>query len=143
MSFDLKISGGDILLDSTGNPILVFDLEKLRQEIVKMILTPLGTNKRYPWYGSPLSEKTIGKVLEPTILNFEMKSSIMYAINNIIELQKLQKKDGQYTSPGETISEILDIQVSPSIYDARQYDIFISVSTRRGDVVKESFTLTL
>jgi phage baseplate assembly protein W len=142
MSFDFKISGGDIEFDTTGTPVMVYDSKKLRQDLIKIILTPLGSNKAYPWYGSPISEKTIGKTLDPKILDFEMRSSLMYAINNLMELQKVQSKDGQYLSPGEVIAQIKEVRVEPSIYDGRQFNITIVIATRRGDLLNESFTLT-
>lgn len=143
MSFDLKIANGDISFNASGNPELLFDVEKLKQDLVKIILTPIGSNKIYPWYGSPLSEKAIGKALDKKVLDMEMQSALMYAINNLLELQKLQIKDGQYLSPAESISQVKDLRLEQSIYDFRQFNISIVVLTRRGDVVNESFTLTV
>ena len=143
MSFDFKLDNGDLTITSKGELKPVFNDNKLRQDLLKILLTPLGSNPNYPWYGSPLSEKTIGKALDPAILNMEMTTAIQYAINNLIELQKRQIKDGQYASPSELIGQILDINLAPSIYDARQFNISITVATRRGDIVAESFTLTV
>ena len=52
MSFDLKIEGGDIKLEADGSLTTVFDNNKLRQEVVKILLTKLGENKYHPSYGS-------------------------------------------------------------------------------------------
>lgn len=143
MSFDLKIDKGDLVLTPAGDVKKVFNDEKLRQDLLKIILTPLGSNITFPWYGSPITSKVIGKALDPRILDLETQSALEYAINNLIKIQKLQVKDGQYASPSEHIGQILDIRLEPSRFDARQYNISIAVSTRRADVVAETFTLTV
>lgn len=143
MSFDLKIEDGDIVFNTSGSPKFVFDDNKLKQDVVKILLTPVGSNRLYPWYGSPLSDKVVGKVLDKKVLDLEIQNAIMYAINNLIELQKLQMKDGQYLSPGEVIAQVKDIIFEPNANDARQLNVLIEIATRRGDIINESFILTV
>lgn len=143
MSFDLKLANGDLKIDQNGGLEKVYNEEKLTQDLLKIVLTPQGTNPLYPWYGSPLNERTIGTLLDPKILNFEMVNAIQLAIRNLMELQKAQERDGQYISPSEAIGQILDIDILRSPYDARAYYLKIKVAARRGNVVEESFSVTI
>ena len=142
MSFDFKLIGGDLQVKPAGTIAIQVDDSKLRQDLLKILLTPIGSNKAYPWYGSPLGTAVIGRLLDPRILKSEILNSITFAINNLIRLQKEQERSGQFLTPAEAISKILDVSVEQSIQDGRQYNIGISVLTRRGNVINETFALT-
>lgn len=143
MSFDLKLSNGDLVIEPDGGLKKVYNEEKLTQDLLKIVLTPQGSSILYPWYGSPLNERTIGTLLDPKILKFEMVNAVQLAIRNLIELQRAQERDGQYISPAETIGQILEIDILRSPYDARTYYLKIKVAARRGNVVEESFSVTI
>ena len=53
MSFDLALERGDIKINRDGSMKTVFGNAKLRQDIMKILLTELGDNKFHPKYGSP------------------------------------------------------------------------------------------
>lgn len=142
MSFDFALTNGDFALDRTGSPIFVRNEAKLRQDLLKIILTPLGSNKNYPWYGSSINSSLIGRLLDPKLFNAEATSITEFAINNLIKLQKDQEKSGQFLTPSEAISKIVEVAVERSRFDGRQYNIFVTVSTRRSNVVTETFALT-
>lgn len=142
MSFDLKLSGGDLAQTASGGFEKIFNEKKLIQDMVKIVLTPQGSSTLYPWYGSPLSDRAIGKLLDPKLLDFEMTNAILFALNTLKDLQRGQEQGGQYLSPTEVLSQIRNVQVIPNIYDGRAYSIVISVATRRGNVVEETFTVT-
>lgn len=141
MSFDLRLDNGDLALGSSKDLDRVFNDDKLRQDLVKVILTPLGSNKLFPWYGSPLTDKSLGHVFDPKIISMETTNALIYALNNLMTLQKDQAKGGQYTSPAESIGQIVDVSAEPSVYDARQININVSVASRKANVVEESFKL--
>lgn len=141
MSFDLKLVGGDLAISSDGSLATVFNDDKLRQDLIKVVLTPIGSNSLFPWYGSPLSERAIGKVLDKMITNMEITNSIIYSINNLMALQKDQEKSGQYISPSESIRQIVDVNINPDSFDARQLNVTMTVASRRANVVQESFKL--
>lgn len=143
MSFDLKLTNGNFDLDRTGTPALVRNEQKLQQDLLKIILTPIGSNKRYPWYGSTVNSSLIGRLLDPKLFDAEAQSVLEFAINNLIKLQKDQERSGQFLTPSEAISQIVEIIVEKSRFDGRQYNIAITVSTRRSNIITESFTLTL
>ena len=141
MSFDFKLDGGDIKIGPSGTIVQVVDDAKLRQDLLKIILTPLGTNQLYPWYGSPINARTVGKLLDPKILKLEATNAIIYAINNLMKLQKDQERSGQFLTPSEAISQMLEVLVEQSRFDGRQFNVSVSVATRRSNVVSEAFSL--
>lgn len=143
MSFDFKLTNGDVVLESTGAPALVRNEEKLRQDLLKIILTPLGSSRRYPWYGSSINGSLIGRLLDEKLFNSEANTIIKFAINNLIRLQKDQERSGQFLTPTEALAQIVEISVERSRFDGRQYNIFVVVASRRSNVITESFTLTL
>ena len=52
MSFDLSIKNGDIYFDPGGSVKTVSKNSKLRQDIIKIILTDIGENRFHKGYGS-------------------------------------------------------------------------------------------
>lgn len=142
MSFDLKIENNDLAINPDGSVQTVRDNAKLSQDIIKAILTPLGSNKFFTWYGSTIGSKTIGQILDPSITQIEIERSIQDTLSNIIVLQNAQSRV-QYVSAGEQIVSIKDISVLRDPNDPRQYQICVSVLTRKLTVLEETFTLTI
>lgn len=143
MSFDLKLTGGSFAFNSNGSLERLFNEDKLKQDIIKVLLTSQGDVKLHPWYGSPLGERVIGKVLPFNILESEVAEAVNFALNNLMKLQSLQLRDGQYLTPNEQISQIVNIKVQRSMYDSRQYNIVIDVTTKKGSVIREVFDIQL
>lgn len=142
MSFDLKIKGGDIAIAPNGSLELVSDNAKLRQDIIKILLTKLGENKYHPQYGSQLGAIQIGHVPDPDLLESDLRSSVESALNKIITLQKSQSRK-QYLTPGEVLISILDVSVSHDEIDPRLYNVFISVQTGKLTTLTESITVRI
>lgn len=141
MSFDLKIEFNDLLIGNNGDLAIVRNNEKLGQDIIKGVLTPLGSNRFFGWYGSGLNINIIGQVLDRSIREIEIQRSIEDVLNNIVKLQKAQSRD-QYVSPSEQIASIKDISVFNET-DPRLYSISISVITRQMTEVNETFELRI
>ena len=140
MSFDLRIESNDLTLNPDGTIQTVQDNSKLAQDIIKGVLTPLGSNRFFRWYGSAIGIRTIGRVLDASITQTEIEQSIQDTISNLIALQKAQARN-QYVSPGETIATIRNISALRNPEDPRQYEVVISVLTRQLTVVEETFIL--
>jgi hypothetical protein len=143
MSFDLTLVNGSFNFSADGSLQRIFNEEKLKQDIVKILLTTQGSVMLNPWYGSPLSERVIGKNMPFNILETEVADAVNFCLNNIIKLQALQLKDGQYLTPNEQLSQILNVKVQRSLYDTRQYNIVIDVGTKKGSVIHEVFDIEL
>lgn len=142
MSFDLKIDGGDIKLNHDGSLSTVYDNEKLRQDIVKILLTKLGENNYHPAYGSEVGAITIGQVPDRELLELDLESSVRDSIGKIISLQRRQSKR-QFLTPGERLVSILDVSAYRDELDPRMYSIFISVQTGELNELKESVTVRI
>lgn len=140
MSFDLRIENNDLKINVDGSIQTVRDNQKLIQDIIKALLTTTGDNKFFPWYGSSLSLNLIGQVLDNDFVTSEAERSIQNTLSQIISLQNAQSRT-QYVSAGEMIAAIRSVTVLRSNTDPRQYEITISVLTRKLNVVEETFSL--
>jgi hypothetical protein len=142
MSFDLKIENNDLAINPDGSIQTVRDNAKLSQDIIKAILTPIGSNKFFTWYGSEVGSRTIGQAFDMTLNKIEIERTIQDTLSNIITLQQAQERY-QYVSGGELIAAIKEISVLRDPNDPRQLQITVSVLTRKLTVVEETFTLTV
>lgn len=140
MSFDLKIVNNDLSLNRDGTLQTVYDNDKLTQDIIKSVITPLGSNPFHRWIGSTINARTIGQVLDASHTEAEATRALQDTLTNIVALQNEQAK-GQYISPGEQIAAILKVSVVRNSNDPTQWEITVSVLTRKLTTVEESFTL--
>lgn len=142
MSFDLKIEGGDIKIERDGSLSTVFDNTKLKQDIIKILLTKLGENNFHPTYGSQIGAIDIGYIDDQTLLEMDLRSSVEDSLRKLIALQKSQSLR-QYLTPSERLIGILDISVKRDTVDPRLYSIFVTVQTGALSAITESVTIRL
>jgi len=140
MSFDLKIENNDLDLNPDGTLQTVHDNNKLAQDIIKAILTPLGSNRFFRWYGSMITARVIGNVLSASQTEIEVERAIQNTLSNLVALQKVQSRT-QYVSAGETIAAIRSVSSARNPEDPRQWEITVSVLTRKLTLVEETFSL--
>lgn len=136
MSFDLKIVRGDLAIEPAGDVATVFGNDKLRQDIIKILLTKPGENKFFPGYGSAVGMLEIGSVPDPEFVVDDLETSVESAINKLMSIQRRQSKK-QFLSPGEIIVEVFDIKAERDQTDPRVYNVFISVLTQELTPVTE------
>lgn len=129
MSFDLKIKNGDISWNRDGSITTVIGNNKLRQDILKILLTDLGSNKYHKRYGSYIGRLNIGDISDNRLISLDLERSAMNAIKNLMALQRFQAKK-QGLSPGEIIVDINKVSVTRDDLDPRLYNITVSVMTR-------------
>ena len=129
MSFDLKIKNGDIALNGDGSITTVVGNNKLRQDILKILLTDLGSNKYHKKYGSYIGRLNIGDVVDERLISLDLERSAMNAVRNLMALQKAQSRR-QDLSSGEIIIDINNVAVERDELDPRLYNISVSVMTR-------------
>ena len=110
MSFDLRLNSGDVTLGADADFAIVIDGAKLVQDVIKMIVTPLGGNRFQQAIGSLINKRLVGQVLTAQNTITVLQSSIEEAL---ITLQKLQKQQAQTQSisPSETLVQINSINV--------------------------------
>lgn len=143
MSFDLKILNRDLVLGSDGDLVQVVDSEKLVQDILKIALTQLGANPFFPWYGSPLSNSSIGSVL-----NYEMMASISgdqlrQALQRIQTMQSEQVQQGQTLSAAEQLAAIKSVTIRRNVSDPRVYKVSIEAYSKALTTLSTSFDIAL
>lgn len=141
MSFDLKITNGDLVINN-GLLATVVDSEKLIQDVLKICLTTAGSNPIHPWYGSFISRTIVGNPLYNSVLVQISKSQLNTTLENLKSLQDLQVKTLQNVSADEQISAILDISVIRSPVDPRLFNIQISVLTKGLKPITTAFTVS-
>jgi hypothetical protein len=90
-----------------------------------------------------MGDRVIGKSLPFNILEKEVADAVNFCLTNLIKLQSLQLKDGQYLTPNEQLSQILNVDVKRSAYDSRQYNIVVDVTTKKGSVIREVFDIQI
>lgn len=129
MSFDLKIKNGDISLNRDGSITTVIGNNKLRQDILKILLTDLGSNKYHKRYGSYIGRLNIGDISDNMLISLDLERSAMNAVKNLMALQRFQAKK-QGLNPGEIIVDINYVSVTRDDLDPRLYNITVSVMTR-------------
>lgn len=142
MSFDLKILSGDVSIGVDGQIETVFDNDKLKQDIIKILLTRIGENKYHPSYGSKVGAIEIGTVPDQEILESDLQSSTESSIRYIIRLQQEQQKY-QYLTPGEVIAGIKQIYVERDKIDPRMYNIIISIYAKNLTIVTEAIPIRI
>jgi len=141
MSFDLKVRNGDLVLNR-GDLQTVVDSEKLIQDILKIALTPAGSNPSFPWYGSFVSRTLIGSPLGTSIIIQVGQSQLQNAIQILMQLQSAQSKSGQSVSADEQINSILDISIMRSISDPTSYNVRIKVLSKGFKPITTAFTVS-
>ena len=129
MSFDLKISDGDISIGSDGDFEKIERTEKLIQDIVKMLITPLGSNQFYRWYGSPLSKSMIGNVFSFEFLSSVASNQISNSLDTLQRLQQEQAKR-QKVTPFEHMAAIKNVRTERNQVDPRHFVVAVSILTR-------------
>lgn len=141
MSFDLKITGGDLVI-TQGKIKTVVDSEKLIQDILKMALTTAGSNPIHPWYGSFVSRTLVGNPNYSSVLVQIAKSQLTTAMQNLKELQDIQIKSYQRVSADEQIAAISDISIVHSRTDPRLFDVVIKALTKGLKPITTAFTVS-
>lgn len=142
MSFDLKIIGGDLSIGPTGDILLVYDNDKLKQDIIKILLTKPGDNKFHSYYGSNVGMLEIGYAADEDFLMMDLESSVEQALRTLMRLQQNQGRS-QYLTPGEIIADIVSVSSERDFTDPRLYNIYISVLTQRLQPLDEVITVRI
>lgn len=142
MSFDLKIVKGDIAISRDGRLDVVTGNSKLKQDIIKIMLTDLGENKYHPSYGSATGALQVGSVLDAEMMSLDLSASAEQAVRKIMSMQRSQSRR-QFLSPSEVILDVANVSVERDQVDPRLYNIFISVITEQLDNITENVTVRI
>lgn len=141
MSFDLQILAGDLTIQN-GALGTVVNSQKLIQDILKICLTPAGSNPLQPWYGSFINRSLIGSPLSSSISVQIAQSQLQSSIQNLMTLQQQQIKSFQVVSPDEQINSIAGINITRNMNNLTEYIVQISVISKGFLPVTSSFTVS-
>jgi len=129
MSFDLKVKNGNLVI-SGGQLVTVEGTDKLAQDIVKIIITPAGSNVFYPWYGSILSKVSIGSSADFTFINSFAESQIRDALEKLRLIQERQIASGQRVTAAEQLAAIQYIKITQNTVDPTMWIINVRVLSK-------------
>jgi len=129
MSFDLKLENGNLKIGANGDLEAVVNTNKLIQDVLKMVLTPVGANKMQIWYGSNFGRTLIGTPLD---LEFAKEIAISQLVSSVEMLKTLQQNQAEYqsVSASEAIMRVLGIRVDQDDKKPRFLRVFLSVLNR-------------
>lgn len=140
MSFDFKVVSGDLAIGPDGDLLQVIDTEKLIQDILKMVTTPLGSNVFFPWYGSSVSKSLVGAAFDMEFVSTIASGQLTNSMETLQRLQQVQAQR-QAVSPGELIAAIQQISIERNQIDPRFFRILIKVVTRALTSAQTEFEL--
>lgn len=140
MSFDLELVNNDISIKADGTMRTVIDTPKLRQDIIKIVLTPLGSVKPHLWYGCSLGDDVIGKALPELFQTSKIQAVIIKSLERLRALQKTQSVN-QRVSLAELIDVVGAVDVERDTADPRKLNILITVFSKRLSKIEELFTI--
>jgi len=142
VSFDLKLESGDIKFSPEGELDTVTGFDKLKQDVIKILLTEVGENDYHPWYGSKLGQAVVGRA---TTFNITLRNVELAVTTSLENLAFLQNEQLQYqtVTPAEAISAINFVNVEREPLDPRQWNIRVSVFTKALTEISEDFSITL
>ena len=126
MSFDIQLSDGDIIFDTAGNLTCVTDTNKLAQDIMKILYTTVGADPFNSFYGSWLTDESIGSTILPGTLTMQAETSISDSLL-MLQQNQAEQKLYQVVTTAEILASIADLSVIQSIDDARQYNVLLTI----------------
>jgi hypothetical protein len=141
LSYDIKVINGDLVLQG-GDFRLVYDSEKLIQSILKICLTPAGSNPLQPWFGSFINRSLIGSSLASNITVQIAQSQLQNALQNLMTLQQQQVKSFQTVTPDEQLNSISGISINRDASNPTQYNVVVSVMNKGFKPITTAFTVS-
>jgi hypothetical protein len=139
MSFDLKLFGGDLVIQN-GDLAIVEDSDKLTQDILKLVSTQLGSNPFFPAYGSPVSQVLIGTSdvdFSQDVATQQLRASI----ERLKDLQQDQIKSNQIVTAEEQISAVQNVSIVQAKDDPRNYFVNLTVINKAFQSVPITFAV--
>lgn len=142
MSFDLKLFHGDLQIKN-GDIQIVEKSEKLVQDILKILLTPAGSNPFFPWYGSIISRSLVGMPFDFKMMGDLATNYIKDSLTILQKMQAGQIKDGQRLDAEELLSAVQNVRVTQNTTDPRYYKVAVNVLSRAFTSVPVGFDISL
>lgn len=128
MSFDLALNKGDLDIGSDGDLRKVRNTEKVIQDVLKVLHTPLGSNPYFPRIGNSLTAANIGEGLNEQFAQTKVEASVNQAVQIVQNVQRNQELR-QSLTPEEKITQIAEVSASLDMNEPRQYNISVIALT--------------
>lgn len=126
----------DIFVSTTGKLLTVETRDKIKERILKTLLTYKGTNVNDENYGSGLQD-LIGEEIS-LYTSIRLQKEIQDAINHLMDLQYTEN-----LTPEETITRISNLSIEQDTTDPTLLNVLISVTTASYDEVTAKLTISL
>ena len=139
MTFELKLSQSGLVIGPDGDFVKVENRDKLYQDVIKLILTPLKGNKFFPWYGSAV-ESVLGNIIDQNFTSTMASSQISSALETLKKIQLEQGKT-QFLSLQEQLAAVKSISVHQNTVDPRYYQINVEIINKFGEKIQASVNL--
>ncbi len=130
-----KLVVRDVYIDDTGSARLTTGKEKIKQQVIKALLTPLGWDLSDPQYGSELPT-LIGKPITEDV-RIIIQTTVVQCVNHLMSNTPIE-----YT-PEETISSIDGITIEELGTGNDAFAIKVIVSNRLGERIDCSIAFNL
>ncbi len=138
MSFDFKISQGDLVLGNNGDLQQIINTDKLIQDLLKICITPLGSNPAYPSYGCAINKSLIGTSFDTDFISSIASNQLKNSIEILKDLQEAQSFSQNMTA-SEQLAAIQEIKIDRNITDPRFFLIVIRALTKALTSIKTEF----
>jgi phage baseplate assembly protein W len=142
MSFDVAIVNGDLSIDDLGQLALVRDINKVAQDVVRVITTTKGSDPLNTSYGISSLTRAIGAMQATGTLAATLEAEITTSLNNLIAEQDRLALIQTLTT-AERIQQIDSVVVTLEPADPRQLNVAISMTLESLEPITLSTSLQL
>lgn len=127
----------DVYIDDTGKARLLSGKDKIKQQVVKALITPIGWDVSDPLYGSELST-LIGRIITEDV-RLIMQTTVMNCVNHLIEVQPTTYTDEEtiVAVEGMTIEDLSNGNNNEA------FAVKVIVSNRLGEKIDCSVAFNL
>lgn len=130
MSFDIRVIEGDISLGAGGDVDRVMNSDKLAQDVIKVLNTPIGSSPLNLNYGSTLTIEQVGEpIINPGAVVARTTAAIQQALEQLIAMQD-QQRSFQRITDAETIVDFESPLVEQDSVEPRQFNIVVNAISR-------------
>lgn len=142
MSFDVTIVNGDLLIDDLGQLSLVRNINKVAQDVIRVITTTKGSDPLNTAYGISSLTRAIGAMQATGTLAATLEAEITTSLNNLIAEQDRLALIQTLTT-AERIQQIDSVVVTLEPADPRQLNVAISMTLESLEPITLSTSLQL
>ncbi len=129
----------DLNIDSTGRIVLLSGVEKLRQEIQKILVTQSDETSRAPEYGAG-----VGNLIGSKGITAKLRVILTQVIVDAIQFIKEQKDAQATTEPvldSERVTKLKNLSITKDVNDIRVWVIQLVVGIVGGDDIATEIRL--